>query len=147
MVLEQALKFSCWLDLFFFYFRSPPLFIWKIEAGRQLEAFSLQLVILAIWKQALHICHTQAATAIDGSPSQEIFQGSTDKNIPDVRESRNSVDSEGPAAVCSQIEKEFLLEVGHAEELARDLEPIHGMLSISTRKKRGLLFSAVIPVF
>lgn len=102
----------------------------KIEAGRQLEAFSLQLVILAIWKQALHICHTQAAIAIEGSPSQEIFRGSNNKNNPDVRESRSSVDYEGPAAVCSQIEKEFLLEVGHAEELARDLEPIDGCIEM-----------------
>lgn len=98
----------------------------RVEAGRRLEAFSIQLVILAIWKQALHICHTQAMSAIEGSPSQEsTFRGSNRSN-QDVQESRNSGDSEGAAAVCSQIEKEFLLEVGHAEELARDLEPIDG---------------------
>ncbi|KAI3765264.1 hypothetical protein L2E82_15294 [Cichorium intybus] len=43
----------------------------KIEGGNRLEAFSIRLVILAIWKQALDICHTQAASAIKGSPSQE----------------------------------------------------------------------------
>ncbi|KDO57934.1 hypothetical protein CISIN_1g043425mg, partial [Citrus sinensis] len=43
----------------------------KIVAGKHLEGFSIQLVILAIWKQALHICHTQAASAMDGSPSGE----------------------------------------------------------------------------
>ncbi|KAI3498500.1 hypothetical protein L1887_34275 [Cichorium endivia] len=41
------------------------------KGGNRLEAFSIQLVILAIWKQALDICHTQAASAIKGSPSQE----------------------------------------------------------------------------
>lgn len=138
-------NFHACLISFFWLHSLPPLF-WKIEAGRQLEAFSLQLVILAIWKQALHICHTQAAIAIEGSPSQEIFRGSTNKNNPDVQESRSSVDYEGPAAVCSQIEKEFLLEVGHAEELARDLEPIDGMLSISTRKTMIYCFFVVITV-
>ncbi|KAG6437124.1 hypothetical protein SASPL_102034 [Salvia splendens] len=43
----------------------------KIKGGKQLEAFSVQLVILAIWKQALHICHTHAASAMHGSPSRD----------------------------------------------------------------------------
>ncbi|KAK4392265.1 Serine/threonine-protein kinase ATG1c [Sesamum angolense] len=42
-----------------------------MEGEKQLEAFSLQLVILAIWKQALDICHTHAASAIEGSSSLE----------------------------------------------------------------------------
>ncbi|XP_077238887.1 serine/threonine-protein kinase ATG1c-like [Tasmannia lanceolata] len=90
----------------------------KIESGRRLDAFSIQLVILAIWKQALHICHAQAASAIEGSPSQEFTgRGSTAKN---------SVDSRGPVDVCSHIEREFLFEVGNAEQLSKDLGPING---------------------
>ncbi|KAI3474134.1 hypothetical protein Pfo_028922 [Paulownia fortunei] len=57
----------------------------KIEKGKPLEAFSVQLVILAIWKQALHICHTHAASATEG--------------------------------------KSISHEVGHAEELAKVIEP------------------------
>ncbi|KAJ4978043.1 hypothetical protein NE237_008823 [Protea cynaroides] len=105
----------------------------KIEAGRRLEAFSIQLVILAIWKQALHICHAQAASAVEGSPSQDItrVRGSTNMKHSslDVQERVNIVDTGGPEAVCSQIEKEFLLEVGHAEELARDL-PMDGAMEM-----------------
>ncbi|XP_026414314.1 serine/threonine-protein kinase ATG1c-like isoform X2 [Papaver somniferum] len=91
----------------------------KIDSGSQLEAFSLQLVNLAIWKQAMHICHTLAASAIDGSPTQETtrFRGG---------KSPNFVGTQGPEAVCSQIEKEFLLEVGHAEELATGIVPVDG---------------------
>lgn len=80
----------------------------KDKEGTRLEAFSIQLVILAIWKQALHICHTQAASAIDG------------------QECLSSADTGGPEAVCSQIEREFLREVGHAEDLASHLEPSDG---------------------
>ncbi|THG13916.1 hypothetical protein TEA_016071 [Camellia sinensis var. sinensis] len=93
----------------------------KIEPGRQLEAFSIQLVILAIWKQALHICHTQAASAIEGSPSREMarLRESTiqEHGSPDI------ANTQGPQDICSQIEREFLLEVGNAEELAKKIEP------------------------
>ncbi|XP_020241298.1 serine/threonine-protein kinase ATG1c-like isoform X2 [Asparagus officinalis] len=85
----------------------------EVANGRRLEAFSIQLVILAIWKQALHICHAHAASAIEGSPSH--------KAIPSSRGSYSSSDSPLPDALCSQIEKDFLVEVEHAEELARDM--------------------------
>ncbi|KAL8039316.1 hypothetical protein ABFS82_10G027000 [Erythranthe guttata] len=82
----------------------------KIEGGKQLEAFSVQLVILAIWKQALHICHTHAASATEGegSPSQD---------------ATSFGDKEGPLDICSKIERSFLHEVGHAEELAKVIDP------------------------
>lgn len=102
-------------------------FIEKIEAGKQLEAFSIQLVILAIWKQALHICHTQAASAMEGSPSQETtrIRRSTSKKhgSPDTEECLEAVNSQGSEDLSSQIEREFLREVEHAEELAKAIEP------------------------
>ncbi|KAL4606620.1 hypothetical protein ACB092_09G116500 [Castanea dentata] len=99
----------------------------KIETGRQLEAFSIQLVILAIWKQALHICHTQAASAMEGSPSQEStrFKRSSSKKYdsPDAEERLSVGSTQLPEDIASQIEREFLLEVEHAEELAKVIEP------------------------
>ncbi|XVF55188.1 hypothetical protein PTKIN_Ptkin06aG0016800 [Pterospermum kingtungense] len=100
----------------------------KIEAGRQLEAFSIQLVILAIWKQALHICHTQAASAMEGSPSQEtsrLRSASKRHGTSDTEECQDVdvVSPEGPEDISSEIEREFLREVEHAEELAKVIEP------------------------
>ncbi|XP_059647115.1 serine/threonine-protein kinase ATG1c-like isoform X2 [Cornus florida] len=99
----------------------------KIDAGRQLEAFSIQLVILATWKQALHICHTQAASAMDGSPSQETarLRGSVEKEhcSHDIQACLDIAHSQRPQDICSQIEREFLLEVGNAEELSKVIEP------------------------
>ncbi|CAN4106030.1 unnamed protein product [Withania somnifera] len=99
----------------------------KVEAGRHLEAFSIQLVILAIWKQALDICHTQAASAIEGSPNQEMTRlkeitkkGQVRLNI---KEHLDATYIFGPENVCSHIEKAFLGEVGNAEELAKHIEP------------------------
>ncbi|MQL86770.1 hypothetical protein Taro_019298 [Colocasia esculenta] len=97
----------------------------KILAGKLLEAFSIQLVVLAIWKQALHICHAQAASAIEGSPSQEIRDmGSMNKKDASCSEDLSSTQPLEPHDVSSDIEQAFLLEVGHADELARDLGPV-----------------------
>ncbi|KGN58835.1 serine/threonine-protein kinase ATG1c isoform X1 [Cucumis sativus] len=99
----------------------------KITAGRQLEAFSIQLVILAIWKKALDICHTQAASALEGSPGQGSaeFRRSLSKKqgSPLGKESRLIVSPHQPLDISSQVEREFLREVEYAEELAKVVEP------------------------
>ncbi|KAL6277996.1 hypothetical protein ACE6H2_021597 [Prunus campanulata] len=100
----------------------------KVEAGKHLEAFSVQLVILAIWKQALHICHTQAASAMEGSPSQETtrFRSTNKKHSSsDAEECLDVVNTQGPEDISSQIQREFLREVEHAEELAKAIDPGH----------------------
>ncbi|KAI3782675.1 hypothetical protein L2E82_12728 [Cichorium intybus] len=89
----------------------------KIEGGNRLEAFSIQLVILAIWKQALDICHTQAASAIKGSPSQETI---TSRNTNSFQECLENAKS--PEEVCCHIERIFLGEVETAEELTKVIE-------------------------
>ncbi|KAI3851811.1 hypothetical protein MKX03_034166 [Papaver bracteatum] len=106
----------------------------KVEAGKQLEAFSIQLVILAVWKQALHTCHTYAASVLEGSPNQESarVRRSTYRkhSYSDSQESPEKMDAQGPQAVCSQIERDFLFEVGQAEELSKSLDPIDGSLEM-----------------
>ncbi|KAH8485017.1 hypothetical protein H0E87_026695 [Populus deltoides] len=95
----------------------------KIKASKLLEAFSIQLVILAIWKQALHICHTQAASAIEGSPSLEssrLRRSSSKKHgTPDTEDCPDV----GPENMSAEIEGEFLQEVERAEELSKAIEP------------------------
>ena len=98
----------------------------KLEAGKQLEAFSVQLVILAIWKQALHICHTRAASAMEGSPtpdSTRLREMTKEQDGLDIHEDLDAADTLGSQHICSQIERAFLLEVGNAEELAKIVEP------------------------
>ncbi|XP_076955330.1 serine/threonine-protein kinase ATG1c-like isoform X2 [Bidens hawaiensis] len=96
----------------------------KIVAGNQLEAFSIQLVILAIWKQALDICHTQAASAIKVSPNQETATFNTamkELDNLDIQECLETAKS--PQDVCCHIERIFLGEVDNAEQLAKIIEP------------------------
>ncbi|KAL7590214.1 hypothetical protein Lser_V15G38742 [Lactuca serriola] len=97
----------------------------KIESGNRLEAFSIQLVILAIWKQALDICHTQAASAIKGSPSLDISTSNkTSKREQDNTDINECLENaKSPEDVCSHIERIFLGEVETAEELTKVIEP------------------------
>ncbi|KAG2553058.1 hypothetical protein PVAP13_9KG500178 [Panicum virgatum] len=71
----------------------------EIKAGRHLEAFSIQLIVLATWKQAIHLCNTFVASATRESLSQDIHAALVDD-------------------VCTQIERQFLSDVEYAEELA-----------------------------
>lgn len=98
----------------------------KVVSGHVVEAFSVQLVILAIWKQALHICHAQAASAIEGRPSQDIqFLRSVDKKKSFDSQECVSI-TESQQLDSSEIEKAFLEEVENAEVLTSDLGPIDG---------------------
>ncbi|KAM3288044.1 serine/threonine-protein kinase ATG1c isoform X2 [Capsicum chacoense] len=97
----------------------------KIATGKHLEAFSIELVILAIWKQALHICHMQAASAIEGSPNQEITK--LTEILRDIRVSpkikEDTCNTLGLENVLSHIQRAFLNEVGKGEEIAKHIEP------------------------
>ncbi|XP_075517303.1 serine/threonine-protein kinase ATG1c isoform X1 [Primulina tabacum] len=98
----------------------------KIGGGKKLEAFSIQLVILAIWKQALHVCHTHAASAIEGSPSKEtkkLKDISKMRHSPDTQECLDMSNSNRPDDICAQIEQAFLGELRMAEELAEVVKP------------------------
>ncbi|CAN8316938.1 unnamed protein product [Cochlearia groenlandica] len=83
----------------------------RIKSDRHLEAFSIQLAILAIWKQALHICHTQAISCLEGSPSQDIYK------------LRGSSIHHGSEEISSQIQMQFIREIELAEELAKSIKP------------------------
>ncbi|KAH0458551.1 hypothetical protein IEQ34_013866 [Dendrobium chrysotoxum] len=91
----------------------------ECENGRQLEAFSVQLVLLAIWKQALNICHRQATFSIEGCPSHEFKYQENINASPSARHCFRSSESEVTDLVSSEIEREFLLSVEHAEELEK----------------------------
>jgi len=85
----------------------------EIKAGRHLEAFSIQLIVLATWKQAIHLCNTFVASATRESPSQDIPMKGLSADVPPLLANSQLVDD-----VCTQIERQFLSDVEYAEELA-----------------------------
>ncbi|CAL9780220.1 unnamed protein product [Musa acuminata subsp. burmannicoides] len=91
----------------------------KIENGQRLEAFSVQLVVLAIWRQALHICHVHDASGMEASPSHEV---KTQKNcISKTVEYINCTSSQSLDAISSEIQRNFLLGVEYGEELSWEI--------------------------
>ncbi|KAG7536328.1 Protein kinase-like domain superfamily [Arabidopsis suecica] len=80
----------------------------RIKSDKHLEAFSIQLAILAIWKQALHICHTQAISGLEGSPSQDInkLRGSSSRK----HERITDISHDGLEEISSRIRRQFIRE-------------------------------------
>ncbi|KAJ3700671.1 hypothetical protein LUZ61_004376 [Rhynchospora tenuis] len=92
-----------------------------VKQEKHLRALSLQLVVLAIWKQAMQICHkaSAASAVIEGSPSRDKDRRMRSKpGSYNNSSSLSLADSELADAICTHIEKDFLVEVTHAEELA-----------------------------
>lgn len=78
-----------------------------------MEAFSIQLIVLATWKQAIHLCNTFVASLARESPSQDIPMKGLSADASHLLGNSKLADD-----VCMQIEKQFLSEVEYAEELA-----------------------------
>ncbi|XP_008654071.1 serine/threonine-protein kinase ATG1c isoform X3 [Zea mays] len=85
----------------------------EIKGGRHLVAFSIQLIVLATWKQAIHLCNTFVASLARESPSQDIHMKGLSADASHLLANSKLADD-----VCVQIEKQFLSEVEYAEELA-----------------------------
>ncbi|GBG63100.1 hypothetical protein CBR_g36587 [Chara braunii] len=116
----------------------------KWDAGQQLDALALQLLCLAIWREALSVCHKWAASTSDGENFPFLCDGcyfsggsAAMSTSPASHNSRSvhqggggqmcsgddeSVGSAVVAAACSAVEKDFLAAVEKAEEFAQHLE-------------------------
>lgn len=93
------------------------------------------MAILAIWKQALHICHTQAISALEGSPSQDInrLRSSSLKHETHNSDKITGLSHDGSEEISSQIQRQFIQEIELAEELAKSIEP--GMFLLRGKNK------------
>uniref|UniRef100_K4A733 Protein kinase domain-containing protein n=1 Tax=Setaria italica TaxID=4555 RepID=K4A733_SETIT len=96
----------------------------EIKAGRHLEAFSIQLIVLATWKQAIHLCNTFVASTARDSPSQDIPMKGLSADAPHLLGNSQLADD-----ACMQIERQFLSDVEYAEGLASTVGQIAGMLT------------------
>lgn len=108
----------------------------KLHAGHHLEAFTIQLVCLAIWKEALNVCQkwANAPSGCGSHPRDEIGSMGAVENSQSSRISlpfSETFDEEGGvAAACSDIEQKFFLAVEHAERLAPHLYSLDGNAEI-----------------
>ncbi|KAH9558071.1 hypothetical protein CY35_07G117800 [Sphagnum magellanicum] len=84
----------------------------KLEARQALESFSLQLVCLAIWKEALRVCQAWAEAVGEGGRNFSLNEAGNDEI--------------SAANACSLMEQEFAFAVERAEFLASHINTVDG---------------------
>ncbi|KAG5231548.1 kinase family protein [Salix suchowensis] len=96
----------------------------EYDAGMFLESFSVELVVLAIWKKALEICNHWVASS-GGSKLHEsssanetaLVYGGTDLTPPAI----GKLEFTEPSSARKWAEKGFVLALDHAEKLSNSL--------------------------
>ncbi|KAL6649108.1 hypothetical protein ACP70R_013332 [Stipagrostis hirtigluma subsp. patula] len=93
----------------------------KLLKGLELEALSIELVILAIWKEALDAC-SLFMHAVDGNLSKfphESFLAKSDGSSLNVE---LGLDFTRPVSVCSWAERGFMKAYDRAEKISQRLQ-------------------------
>ncbi|TVU48586.1 hypothetical protein EJB05_08227, partial [Eragrostis curvula] len=93
----------------------------KLFKGLDLESLSVELVLLAIWKEALDACSLWMDATGDGNlakSSQEHFLPKSDRSSLNVS---RGLDFTRPVSVCSWAESEFMKAYDRAEKISQRL--------------------------
>lgn len=99
------------------------------DAGLFLESFSVELVVLAIWKKAFEIC----STWLNSSAESELL-GSSSANESKLIEggeglspnSEEHVDFSRPSSVSTWVGQAFIVAFNHAEKLSPHIQAMDG---------------------
>ncbi|GJN09272.1 hypothetical protein PR202_ga27262 [Eleusine coracana subsp. coracana] len=93
----------------------------QLSKALDLEALSVELVLLAIWKEALDACSLLMDVAGDGNfsrSSQEHFLPKSERTSLNVA---RGLDFTRPASVCSWVESGFMKAYDRAEKISQRL--------------------------
>lgn len=108
-------------------YRSNGYFWLQYNAGLYLESFSVELVVLAIWKKALQICNSWLASIEkdeipESSSANEssVVQGGLSPN------NSENVDFTRPSSVSVWAEQGFIVAVDRAEKLSYHVRDMDG---------------------
>ncbi|XP_039007527.1 serine/threonine-protein kinase ATG1a-like isoform X2 [Hibiscus syriacus] len=102
----------------------------KYNAGLFLESFSIELVVLALWKKALQICGSWIASAPENESHGSSSANQTTTNVrgnADLGLALNSeygVDSNRPSSACIFVEQGFIAACDRTEKLSCHLKDL-----------------------
>ncbi|TYI55064.1 hypothetical protein E1A91_D11G115000v1 [Gossypium mustelinum] len=104
----------------------------KYNAGLFVESFSVELVVLAIWKKALQICSSWKTSAPDnespgsnsGNQPTTTIQSSADL----APNSGDNVDLNKPSSACIWAEQGFIVAYDRAEKLSCHLQDMDAQM-------------------
>ncbi|XP_009335255.2 serine/threonine-protein kinase ATG1a isoform X2 [Pyrus x bretschneideri] len=99
----------------------------KYNAGLFLDSFSVQLLVLAIWKKSIQICSTWLASSKEdkspeGSSANESLQGGAALST----KASENVDFSRPSSVLMWAEQGFIDAVDRAEKLSYHIQEMDG---------------------
>ncbi|RVW95487.1 Serine/threonine-protein kinase ATG1a [Vitis vinifera] len=101
-----------------------------LKDGQFLESFSVELVVLAIWKKAVQVCSSWLASTA-GSDLPET--SSTNESAPvqevaglSLNSQEEEIDFSKPSSVSILVESEFIAACDHAEKLSSHLQDMDG---------------------
>ncbi|CAN6480547.1 unnamed protein product [Victoria cruziana] len=97
----------------------------KLDLGRQLDAFSIELVALTVWKEALGLCKSLADSTTDASTSHGVLPGCS-RSREQEGSSTEATDFSRMESVCSRVEQGFISACEQAENLASFLHDMNG---------------------
>lgn len=95
----------------------------QYNAGLFLESFSVELLVLAIWKKALQICSSWLASTA-GSKLPESSSASESTSV--CSGMRDNINFDSPSSACKWAEQEFVAAYDRAEKLSDHIQEMDG---------------------
>lgn len=100
--------------------------VMQLSKGQNLEALSIELVLLAIWKEALNAC----SLLMDASDDRNFSKSSQEHSLPKSGHSPLNVarglDFSRPVSVFSWVESGFMKAYDRAEKISHVLRKSDG---------------------
>ncbi|KAL2893457.1 Serine/threonine-protein kinase ATG1a [Bienertia sinuspersici] len=96
----------------------------KLNAGFFLESFSVELVVLTLWKEALRICNSWLSQR--GQPESSSGNGSFEKAASSSSKAEGIPDFTNPLSVSIWVEQGFIDAYDRTEKLSKYIQDVDG---------------------
>ena len=98
----------------------------QLSKGLYLESLSIELLLLAIWKEALDACNLFMDASRDGNFSESSPEHFLPKTDDSSLNAARGLDFSRPVSVCSWVESGFMKAYDRAEKISHILRKSYG---------------------
>jgi len=98
----------------------------QLSKGLYLESLSIELLLLAIWKEALDACNLFMDASHDGNFSESSPEHFLPKTDDSSLNATRGLDFSRPVSVCSWVESGFMKAYDRAEKISHILRKSYG---------------------
>lgn len=97
----------------------------QLHAGLHLVSFSVELVALPVWKEALRICNLWISSTAVADTGNSFTSSQKDERLPQNLSA--GLDFSRPLSVCAWVERGFILACDRAEKISNSFRDIDGL--------------------